>query len=236
MGMYGERALQLSSTAKKRRVSLPDNIIDLPSIVVVEKIENLPARPVYAFVKRTFDIVAALIGAILALVPMLFIALAVRLDSKGTVFFTQERLGKDGKPFQLYKFRSMRVDAEKNGAQWAAKNDDRVTRVGRFLRKTRLDELPQLWNILAGEMSFVGPRPEREVFYEEFEKHIRGFKQRLMVKPGLTGWAQVNGGYDLGPEEKIVYDVEYIKNASIRLDLKCILKTVAIVFSHDGAR
>lgn len=85
-------------------------------------------------------------------------------------------------------------------------------------------------------MSFVGPRPEREVFYEEFEKHIRGFKQRLMVKPGLTGWAQVNGGYDLGPEEKIVYDVEYIKNASIRLDLKCILKTVAIVFSHDGAR
>ncbi len=236
MGMYGERALQLSSTAKKRRAVAPDNIIDLKSIVVVEKIESVPARPVYAFIKRTFDIAASLIGAVLAVIPMLFIALAIRLDSKGPVFFTQERLGKDGKPFRLYKFRSMRVDAEKNGAQWAAKNDERVTRVGGFLRKTRLDELPQLWNILAGEMSFVGPRPEREVFYEEFEKHIRGFKQRLMVKPGLTGWAQVNGGYDLGPEEKIVYDVEYIKNASIRMDLKCILKTVGIVFSHDGAR
>ena len=172
MGMYGERALSYSSP-RVRATPLPDNIISLDSIVVVEKVGKLPAKPVYSFAKRTFDIVASLVGAVLALIPMLFIALAVRLDSKGPVFFSQERLGKNGKPFKLYKFRSMCVDAEKYGAQWAAKDDDRVTRVGGFLRKTRLDELPQFWNILRGDMSFVGPRPERAVFYKEFEKYLK---------------------------------------------------------------
>ena len=134
------------------------------------------------------------------------------------------------------KFRSMRLDAEENGPQWADKDDPRCTHLGRVLRKSRLDELPQLWNILKGDMSFVGPRPERKCFYDEFETYIHGFHNRLIVKPGLTGWAQVNGGYDLKPEEKIVYDMEYIQSCSIGMDLKCLLKTVRLVFTHVGAR
>jgi lipopolysaccharide/colanic/teichoic acid biosynthesis glycosyltransferase len=130
----------------------------------------------------------------------------------------------------------MYIDAESKGPQWADKDDWRCTRVGRILRKVRLDELPQLWNILRGDMSFVGPRPEREYFYDLFETYIPGFRNRMAVKPGLTGWAQVNGGYDLGPEEKIVYDMEYIANQSLLFDMKCIFKTVKLVFSHEGAR
>lgn len=130
----------------------------------------------------------------------------------------------------------MRIDAEINGPKWADKDDDRATKVGAFLRKTRLDELPQLWNILCGEMSFVGPRPEREYFYNIFETYIPNFGLRMLVKPGLTGWAQVNGGYELGPEEKIVYDLEYITNRSFGMDIRCMLKTVKLVFTHEGAR
>ena len=129
-----------------------------------------------------------------------------------------------------------RTDAEKDGPKWAERSDDRCTRFGALLRKTRLDELPQLWNILKGEMSFVGPRPERKYFYEQFEKYIVGFSNRLVVTPGLTGYAQVNGGYELAPEEKIVYDMEYIARRSIRLDLQCIVKTALLIFTHDGAR
>ena len=130
----------------------------------------------------------------------------------------------------------MRLDAEKNGPQWADKDDPRCTRLGRILRKSRLDEIPQLWNILKGEMSFVGPRPERQCFYEEVETYTHGFSKRLLVKPGLTGYAQVNGGYELKPEEKIVYDIEYIHKQSVLMDLWCIFKTVKLVFTHEGAR
>ena len=136
----------------------------------------------------------------------------------------------------LYKFRSMRIDAEVNGPQWAEKNDHRATKLGEILRKTRLDELPQLWNILVGDMSFVGPRPEREYFYNIFETYIPNFGERMLVRPGLTGWAQVNGGYDLGPEEKIVYDLEYIQKRSFGMDMMCLIKTVKLVFTHEGAR
>ena len=174
--------------------------------------------------------------AVLGCIPMALIALLIKLDSKGPVIFRQERLGKDGKPFTMLKFRSMYDDAEQNGPQWAEKEDDRCTKIGCFLRKTRLDELPQFWNILKGDMSLVGPRPERAYFYDEFETYIHGFRNRLAVRPGLTGWAQVNGGYDLSPEEKIVYDMEYIKGRSIRMDLACIFKTVRLVFTHEGAR
>lgn len=186
--------------------------------------------------KRIFDLVfAGLAGAIL-LVPMIVIALLVRLDSPGPALFKQERLGKGGKPFMMIKFRSMIMDAEAHGPQWAEKDDDRCTRLGRILRSTRMDELPQLWNILKGDMSFVGPRPERAYFYDHFETYIPGFRNRLLVKPGLTGHAQVNGGYDLSAEEKIVYDMEYIRERSVLMDIKCILKTIAVVFSHNGAR
>lgn len=192
--------------------------------------------PLYAFAKRGFDILFSLCVGALGLLPMLIIALLIKLDSKGPVIFQQERVGKDGKIFTMLKFRSMRDDAEQNGPQWAEKEDDRCTKVGCLLRKTRLDELPQLWNILKGDMSLVGPRPERAYFYDQFETYIHGFRNRLAVRPGLTGWAQVSGGYDLKPEEKIVYDMEYIENMSMRMDLRCLVRTVRLVFTHEGAR
>ena len=197
----------------------------------------VPAEdPLFRAVKRCIDVVGAVIGGAVLLVPMIIIALAIRLDSEGPALFRQERLGKDGRAFIMLKFRSMRLDAEAEGPQWAEHDDVRCTRLGHFLRKCRLDELPQLWNIFVGDMSFVGPRPERACFYDEFETYIHGFRNRLAVKPGLTGLAQVNGGYDLRPEEKIVYDMEYIQKQSLLLDIKCILKTVKLVFSHEGAR
>ncbi len=193
-------------------------------------------KPVYDIVKRCFDIFFSILMGMLLIIPMAVIAVLVKLDSPGNVIFKQERVGLNGKSFNIYKFRSMCEDAEKDGPRWADRDDDRCTRIGRILRKTRLDELPQLLNILKGEMSFVGPRPERQCFYDKFELYIHGFSHRLLVKPGLTGLAQVNGGYDLSPEEKIVYDIEYINKRSAFMDLGCIIKTVRLVFTHEGAR
>lgn len=190
----------------------------------------------YLVVKRCFDVIVSFFCGMILLIPMLLIALIIRLDSPGPALFRQERLGREGKAFVMLKFRSMRLDAEINGPKWAESEDERCTNVGRVLRKFRLDEIPQLWNIFCGQMSFVGPRPERAYFYNEFEKYIHGFKNRLAVKPGLTGWAQVNGGYDLKPEKKVLYDMKYIENQSIVLDLVCILKTVKLFFTHEGAR
>ena len=201
----------------------------------IQPVEVKP-RPVYSALKRGFDIVTALVAGLILLVPMIIIGILVKVCSKGPALFKQERLGKDGKEFIMYKFRSMRVDAEEDGPQWAAKDDCRCTPIGKILRKTRLDELPQLLNILKGDMSWVGPRPERACFYDEFETYIHGFRNRLAVQPGLTGLAQINGGYDLLPEEKIVYDMEYIRDRSMKLDLYCIFKTVRLVFTHEGAR
>ena len=196
----------------------------------------LEQKKLYLITKRAFDIVCSSLGLLILAIPMLIIALLVTLDSPGSPIFKQERLGLHGKPFMIYKFRSMRLDAEVNGPQWADKEDKRCTRFGTFLRKSRLDELPQLWNILKGDMSFVGPRPERQYFYEQFEKYIVGFSNRLVVIPGLTGYAQVNGGYELKPEEKIVYDMAYIEHRSVLMDVKCIIKTVSLIFTHEGAR
>lgn len=190
----------------------------------------------YRFCKRCFDVLFSALALLVFLLPMLVISLCIICDSRGPVFFLQDRLGKDGRPFSVYKFRTMVVGAEKHGPQWAAKDDDRCTRVGRILRKSRLDELPQFLNILFGHMSLVGPRPERAYFYDKFETYIHGFKNRLAVTPGLTGLAQVNGGYELEPEEKILYDMQYIREQSLWLDLKLIFKTVKLVFTHEGAR
>ncbi len=203
---------------------------------VIPDIGQVKRKPVYSFIKRLFDIVFSIISLAVLLIPMIVISVVIRLDSKGKTIFSQERLGKDGKPFIMYKFRTMCQDAEQDGPQWAEKTDDRCTKVGQVLRRTRLDELPQLWNILKGDMSFVGPRPERDYFYNKFEKYIKGFSQRMKVIPGLTGWAQVNGGYDLSPEEKIIYDMQYIEKRSIIIDLKCILMTVRVIFTASGAR
>ena len=196
----------------------------------------LRQKKLYLITKRVFDIVCSFLGLLILAIPMMIIALIITIDSPGAPIFKQERLGINGKPFMIYKFRSMRLDAEENGPQWADEQDPRCTHFGQILRRTRLDELPQLYNILRGDMSFVGPRPERAYFYREFEKYIPGFSNRLLVTPGLTGYAQVNGGYSLKPEEKIIYDMEYIERQSIALDIKCLLKTVHIVFSHEGAR
>ncbi len=194
------------------------------------------AKYIYSFLKRSMDILCALLALVVLLIPMIFIAAIIALDSPGSPIFSQVRLGKDQKPFTLYKFRSMRMDAEADGAQWAYSDDPRVTRVGAFLRKTRMDELPQLVNILKGDMSIVGPRPERPEFYDVFDTYIYGFRQRMLVRPGLTGYAQVVGGYSLLPEEKIVYDLEYIKRRSLLFDMKLILYTVVVVFRGDKSR
>ena len=192
--------------------------------------------PLFFFFKRFFDIFASVFAGAVLIFPMTIIAVLIKLDSPGPVFYLQERLGKNGKPFMIYKFRSMRTDAEKSGPCWASKNDSRSTKFGSFIRKTRIDELPQLLNIFKGEMSFVGPRPERACFYKRFEEYISGFSNRLAVKPGLTGLAQVSGGYDLPPEEKIVFDMEYIEKMSFWLDLKCIFMTFPVIFFQKGAR
>ncbi len=204
-------------------------------VVQVDK-PVLKQKKAYLITKRAFDIVVSFLGLLVLALPMLLVALVVVMDSPGTPIFKQERLGINGKPFLIYKFRSMRLDAEDNGPQWADEQDPRCTRVGRFLRRTRLDELPQFYNILRGDMSFVGPRPERAYFYNEFEKYIPGFSNRLMVTPGLTGYAQVNGGYSLRPEEKIVYDMEYIEHRSIWMDLMCVAKTIHVILCGEGAR
>ena len=191
---------------------------------------------VFFAVKRIMDVILSFVSGLTLALPMVIIAILIKLYSPGSPIFRQARLGKDGKPFTIYKFRTMYLDAEADGPQWATRNDCRCTPLGRFLRHTRLDELPQLWNILKGDMSIVGPRPERACFYSEFETYIHGFCYRLLVKPGLTGLAQVNGGYDLKPEEKIMFDMEYIQKQSIELDLKCILQTINLVFTHEGER
>lgn len=205
------------------------------TVYVIDPVE-VKRKPVYDCIKRGFDILFSLFAMLIVLIPMGIIAAAIKIDSKGPVLYRQERLGLNGKRFTIFKFRSMRIDAEENGPQWADRVDERCTRVGRFLRKCRLDELPQLWNILRGNMSLVGPRPERPYFYDQFDTYIHGFRNRLAVQPGLTGLAQVSGGYDLKPEEKIVYDMEYIRKRSIRMDLWCIFKTIRLVFTHEGAR
>lgn len=215
---------------------MKDEIKQTNSAILVEKKGIFDNFHLYEFIKRIGD-VSLSIFLFLVLSPLMcIIALLIKIDSPGPVIFSQERLGKDGAPFLIYKFRSMRVDAEKDGPRWASENDSRCTRVGKILRKARLDEIPQLRNILEGSMSFVGPRPEREFFYRKFETYIPGFRNRLAVKPGLTGLAQVNGGYDLRPEEKIVYDMKYIEEKSIRLDMECMFKTFVLIFTHKGAR
>ena len=193
----------------------------------------LEQKKLYLITKRAFDIVCSFLGLLILAIPMIIIALIITLDSPGPPIFKQERLGLHGKPFMIYKFRSMRLDAEENGPQWADEQDPRCTHFGQILRRTRLDELPQFYNILRGDMSFVGPRPERAYFYGEFEKYIPGFSNRLMVVPGH---AQVNGGYSLKPEEKIIYDMEYIEKRSIWMDLACIGKTIRVVLCGAGAR
>jgi sugar transferase (PEP-CTERM system associated) len=190
------------------------------------------------FMKRGFDLVCSTIILIMAFPLMLLAALAVKLEDRGPVFYSQERVGKDGKTFFVHKFRSMRVDAEKGGKpQWAAQNDPRVTRVGNFMRKTRIDELPQILNVFKGEMSFVGPRPERPYFVEQLIEVVPYYNVRHSIKPGVTGWAQVRYGYGSSAEDalqKLQYDLYYVKNNSLFLDVLILIDTLKVVLFRSG--
>lgn len=190
--------------------------------------------------KRLFDVIASLILLALFLPVIGIFALLVRLDSKGSAFFRQERVGLYGQTFHIVKLRSMRNDAEIDGkAVWATENDPRITRIGRFIRKTRIDELPQAWSVLKGEMSFVGPRPERPEFVSDLETKMRFYAERHMVKPGITGWAQINYPYGASIEDsrhKLEYDLYYAKNYTPFLDILILLQTLRVVLWADGAR
>lgn len=198
--------------------------------------EESKQRLAYRFCKRFMDIVLATIGIVFSLPFILVFGILIKWESKGPCFYRQERVGKGGTCFILYKLRSMHMDAEKEGPQWAQQDDPRVTKVGKFMRKTRIDEIPQLINILKGDMSVVGPRPERPYFMSKFGEEIPRYSSRLQVKPGLTGLAQVNGGYELTPQEKLEKDLYYIYNQSLWLDIKIILRTMKIVVTGKGAR
>lgn len=211
-----------------------------PSWLVFSK--GFDASPMRGLTKRSFDLLAAATVLVLTWPLMLATVLAIRLESgRGApVLYRQERVGLNGRVFLLNKFRSMGTDAEKDGvARWATKNDDRITRVGGFIRKTRLDELPQLWNVLVGDMSFVGPRPERPTFVDQLSDKIRYYPLRHCVKPGLAGWAQLNYAYGASEDdaaEKLTYDLFYVKNHDFFLDLLILVQTVEIVLFGRGAR
>jgi sugar transferase (PEP-CTERM system associated) len=202
--------------------------------------EGFRRSPAFIVIRRALSVAISLIGLILALPLLPLIMLAIRFDSKGPVFYTQTRVGKGGHLFKVVKFRTMRQDAEAaSGPKWAGDNDPRVTRVGKFLRSSRLDEIPQLWCVLKGDMAFVGPRPERPEFIEMLSKEIPYYGVRHMVRPGLTGWAQVKYKYGAtvaDSREKLQYDLFYIKNASIGLDMLIMFQTVKTVLLRRGAQ
>ena len=196
-------------------------------------------RMLSSAVKRIFDIVASLILLLITFPIIAVFAVVVKLDSKGPAFFRQERVGLYGQTFHLIKLRSMSTDAEKDGAKWAEENDPRITRVGRFIRKLRIDELPQTWSVLKGQMSFVGPRPEVPKFVEDLEEDIPFYGERHMVKPGITGWAQINYPYGASTEDsrkKLEFDLYYAKNYTPFLDLVILLQTVRVILWPEGAR
>ncbi len=194
-------------------------------------------KSAYVKIKRLLDIIGSLILLIPSIIPIIIFGILIKLETPGKMFYSQERVGYMGKPIYITKLRSMFQDAEKkSGAMWATKNDARVTRVGSFIRKTRIDELPQLFSVLKGDLSLIGPRPERPMFTEEFSKDIPGFEQRLRITPGLSGWAQVNGGYDATPAEKLVDDLYYIDHVGPWLDFKILWMTIKVVITGHGAR
>ena len=210
-------------------VAMLDQLLDLPD-------NDLWKRP-YAFARRVSDLVLSFVFSLPFLVLLPILALAIKIDSPGRVLHVQRRMGAEGKEFDLIKLRTMREDAEAEGAQFTARSDPRITRVGRFLRITRLDEFPQLLNIVKGDMSFIGPRPERPEFEDDLEAKIPHFRTRLLMKPGLTGWAQINAGYASTIAEttrKLEYDLYYIKNRSFRLDLQILARTFVTVLGWKG--
>lgn len=208
-----------------------------PDWVIAAYMDQNRIRALYHAFKRGLDLLGSIIGLCGLAVLFPFIAAAIRLEGRGPIFYRQMRLGQAGKPFTIYKFRSMVPDAEREGARWATRDDARVTRVGTFLRRTRLDEAPQLWNVLRGEMSLIGPRPERPEFTNELEAQIPFYRARLIIKPGITGWAQVNYGYASTVADaalKLQWDLYYIKHRSVWLDLLILARTIGVVIRLKG--
>ncbi|PTB30984.1 exopolysaccharide biosynthesis polyprenyl glycosylphosphotransferase [Photobacterium phosphoreum] len=220
-----------------RRLGFTETELLHPHYFLHQKSFSLLSSAPRRAIKRALDLFCVMLLALIAIPVGLITAVFIKLESPGPIFFKQRRTGQYNKEFEVIKFRSMRNDAEKNGAQWASKNDVRVTRVGKFIRKTRIDELPQLINIIKGEMSLIGPRPEREVFIEELEKTIPYYRFRHAIKPGVTGLAQVKYAYGASVEDAVwkhKYDIYYIKHQSLMLDIKVILLTVKTVVFGMG--
>jgi exopolysaccharide biosynthesis polyprenyl glycosylphosphotransferase len=232
----GVRVYGAAQFCERKLRRIPVHVLDGASFATADELSQGALRRVS---KRAFDILVS--GALLLLAAPLMAVLVVliRLDSKGPAFYRQDRVGQNGKEYALWKFRSMRLDAEKNGAVWASAHDDRVTRVGRFIRKTRMDEIPQVLNVLRGDMSFVGPRPERRVFIDIISSDVPYYSLREGVKPGITGWAQIRYPYGASVEDgrnKLEFDLYYVKNGTLFLDIAIIFHTVRHVLLGRGAR
>lgn len=212
---------------------LPLSLIDGDSFLTSSRFQDVNIL----IIKRLMDVLISILLLIFLFSLMLLVAAAIKLDSPGKIIYSQLRTGQNGKPFKIYKFRSMYEDAENDGVKWASLGDARITRIGYWLRVLRIDELPQLWNVLSGEMSLIGPRPERPEFDVKLKNVIPNYELRYLVKPGISGWAQVLYRYGASVEdsyEKLAYDLYYIKNYSLWLDLVIFFKTIAVVFGGNG--
>ncbi|RMF93944.1 MAG: sugar transferase [Candidatus Schekmanbacteria bacterium] len=232
--LMGIEIMELPNFYRRLTGKIPLRHFEEQWIVFSEGFENI-RKPVLFKIKRLIDIIISIIGLILAAPLILIVMIAIKLDSPGPIFYVQERLGHNEKPFKLYKFRSMVKDAElHSGPVWASKNDSRISRVGKIIRPMRIDEIPQLINVLKGDMTFIGPRPERPFFVEKLKQQIPYYSLRFAVKPGITGWAQVKYRYGDSVEdalEKLQYDIYYIQNISFVLDIYIILKTIQVVLT-----
>jgi len=215
---------------------LPLDGLNPSALIFTEGFRMSPSQQLF---QRLLSLAVSFVALVICLPFLPFIILAVRLSSPGPIFFSQTRVGQRGRLFAVYKFRTMRQDAEENGAVWATKDDPRVTSIGKVMRSTRLDEIPQLWNVLRGDMAFVGPRPERPEFVEWLSKEIPFYDLRHMIRPGITGWAQVRYRYGASLDEtkrKLEYDLYYVKNHSIGLDLLIMFETIKTIILRRGAQ
>ena len=234
----GRKVLGLRDWCESTLHRVPSELIDGKWFLLSEGFAVQPGRTWWR-VKRVGDVVLALTLSIAAIPVAMVAGMAIWIDDRGPVFYGQERTGIYGSKIKIWKLRSMRVNAENNGATWATKNDDRVTRVGRVIRKTRIDELPQLWSVVVGDLSLIGPRPERPEIEEELEKHIANYRTREWIRPGLSGWAQVCYPYGASIEDtkmKLSYDLYYLKNAGLLMDILILLKTIRLVMRGEGSK